>query len=116
MGADSGREPRGCCGGKALAAVHIKFFFICIVFVLIVCDLFLEELVVFKVEGQEAVFEDDVVKIGPGISSPDERVDDYTVCIEAYFEGAFRLGFEEKENNENSGYPGYGGYADPAYG
>ena len=99
-----------------MAAVHIKFFFICIVFVLIVNDLLLQELVVFKVEGEEAVFEDDVVEIGPGVASPDQGVDNYAVEIEAYFEGAFGLGFKEKEDNENSGYPGYGGYSDPAYG
>jgi hypothetical protein len=104
------------CSGQALAAVHIKFFFICIVFVLIVCYLFLKELVVFEVEGEEPVFEDYVGEVGPGIASPDQGIDDDAVEIEAYFEGAFRLGFEEKENNKNSGDPGDWGYSDPAYG
>ena len=103
LGANSGGELGGGCCGQALAAVHIKFFFICIVFVLIVCDFFLQELVVFEVEGQEAVFEDYVVKIGPGVGSPDEGIDDDAVEVEAYFEGAFRLMLEEKEDKENSG-------------
>jgi hypothetical protein len=100
---------------QLLPAKGIELIFVGVVVILIVYYLTLYQAVIFEIDGEEAVPEDNVIQVRPMETAAEQRIENDTVGIKSNFYDMLCLRLQKDQENEDQTDPRYfGGHYNPA--
>lgn len=100
---------RDMVAGRAqlFPAKQIKLILVGVIFVLIVIYLPLYQSVILKINGEQAVPEDNVIQVRPTVTAAEQCIENDAVSIKSNLDNMFGLCFEKDQDREDQTDPGY---------